>query len=198
MNGEFGIGIAGLLIVVFAFVAVFAWLIGNYNALVRARNHCSESWSDVDTELRRRYDLIPNLVETVKGYAAHEQSLFEHVAKARSAAMAEHADVRRQAADENELISGMNRLLAVAEAYPDLKASEHFLALQHELANTENRIQRARRFYNANVRELNNRVEMFPSSIIAQSFGFVSASFYEIDDAVVRDVPLVGSGSLGA
>ena len=166
------------------------WFIGTYNALVRLRNHCDESWSDIDTELRRRYVLIPNLVETVKGYATHERDLLESVARARSAAEQNHGTPADQARDENALVGGLRQLLAVAEAYPELKADEHFAALQRQLAETEDRIQRSRRFYNANVRDLRNRIEAFPSNMVAGMFGFRPREFFEVDEAV-RVAPAV-------
>lgn len=167
------------------------WVAVLYNGLVRHRNHVEESWSDIDTELRRRYDLIPNLVETVKGYAAHERDVFERVTAARNAAMANHASLKEQARDENALVGCLRQLFAVSEAYPALKANENFLQLQEELTNTEDRIQRARRFYNANVRDLNNRVLTVPSNLVANMFGFKTREFFEIEDASIRQPPAV-------
>jgi LemA protein len=167
---------------------IVLWLVLNYNSLVRIRQHVRESWSDIDTELKRRYDLIPNLVEAVKGYAAHERELLERVTAARATAMASTGSPGRQASDEKPLVDGMRQLLAVAESYPDLKASENFLALQNELVTTEDRIQRSRRFYNANVRELNTRCEVFPSNIVASMFGFEPEEFFEVESSVVREV----------
>jgi LemA protein len=162
-----------------------------YNGLVRMRNHVAESWSDIDTELKRRYDLIPNLVETVKGYAKHEKEVLEGVVKARNAAMANHGSPSSQAKDENAMIGSLKQLFAVVEGYPELKANQNFLKLQEELINTEDRIQRARRFYNGNVRDLNVRVETFPSSLIASMGGFKQAEFFEIDEAIQRQAPQV-------
>ena len=167
------------------------WFIATYNALIRTRNHCRESWADIDTELRRRYDLIPNLVETVKGYAAHERETLEAVTTARAAAVASTGSPAAQARDENTLVAALNRVFAVVEAYPDLKASDNFLSLQEELANTEDRIQRARRFYNANVRDMNNKVETVPSNLVANMFSFKREEFFEIQDAAVRQLPAV-------
>ena len=167
------------------------WLIANYNAMVRLRQQCRESWSGIDTELRRRYDLIPNLVETVKGYATHERQVLQSVVEARNRAVASTGSPAEQAVDENTLVRAVRQLFAVAEGYPDLKASRNFLALQHELANTEDRIQAARRFYNANVRDLNTRIEVFPSSLVAGLFGFRPEQFFEIEDALVRQPPAV-------
>ncbi|HPD32430.1 MAG TPA: LemA family protein [Phycisphaerae bacterium] len=158
-----------------------------YNGLVRARNACDESWADIDTELRRRYDLIPNLVECVKGYAVHEKETLERVIKARNIAMENHGSPESQAKDENVLVGALRQVFALAESYPQLKANENFLHLQEELANTEDRIQRSRRFYNANVRDLNNRIDVFPSNLIASSFGFGKREYFEIEDALVRE-----------
>jgi len=173
-------------------LVLLVWVIGMYNMLVRLRQHCRESWSSIDTELQRRYDLIPNLVATVKGYAAHERQTFEAVIEARNRAVSSTGSPESQARDENVLVGTLRSLFAVAEAYPDLKASENFLALQRELANTEDRIQAARRFYNANVRDNNVRIEVFPSNIIAGAFGFGLEEYFEIEDASVRVPPKVG------
>jgi len=169
-------------------------IIGMYNSLVRGRNHVQESWAGIDTELKRRYDLIPNLVETVKGYAAHEREVFERVVEARTRALASSGSAADQARDEKELVGALKSLFAVAEGYPDLKASENFLHLQRELVETENRIQAARRFYNANVRDFNDRCQMFPTSIMAGMFGFRSAEFFEVESALVRETPNVAFG----
>ena len=174
-----------------ALLVVLVWFVANYNAMVRLRQHVRESWSDVDTELKRRYELIPNLVETVKGYATHEREVLQAVVDARSRAVASTGPVDQQAADENALAGTLRRLFAVAEGYPELKASANFLALQEELANTEDRIQAARRFYNANVRDLNTRVAVFPSNLVASMFGFRAAPFFEVEDAHVRRPPTV-------
>jgi LemA protein len=160
-----------------------------YNSLVKLRNLVKESWSDVDTELKRRYDLIPNLVETVKGYAAHEREVLEQVARTRAEAAADHGPVGHQSHTEQALQDSLGRLFAVAERYPDLKASVNFLELQHELSNTENRIQAARRFYNGNVRDYNSRCQMFPSSIIAAMFRFESADFFRLTLGAEREAP---------
>ena len=178
-----------LLILLGIALLVLIWAIFNYNGLVKLRQHCRESWSGIDTELRRRYDLIPNLIQTVKGYAAHEREVLQAVTDARTQASASSGTPKAQAADENVLIGALQRLLAVVENYPDLKASGNFLELQKELANTENRIQAARRFYNGNVRDMNTRVESFPSNIIAALFSFRQEEFFEIADVAVREVP---------
>lgn len=175
-------------------VVFLVWFLGTYNGLVRLRNHCSESWAGIDTELKRRYDLIPNLVETVKGYARHEREVLAAVTEARTRAVNSIGSPASQAEDENRLVRSMRGLFAVAEAYPDLKANQNFLRLQQELINTEDRIQAARRFYNANVRDYNNRVEMFPSSLIAGLFNFQKDEFFEVEAAVVGQAPRVGTG----
>ncbi len=144
-------------------VALTVWVIFLYNSLVKTRQMVRESWSGIDTELKRRYDLVPNLTEAVKAYAAHEKEVLAKVTAARARAVASIGDPGSQARDENALVAGLQNLLAVAEDYPDLKASRHFLDLQAELANTEDRIQAARRFFNANVRDLNTKVEAFPT-----------------------------------
>ena len=167
------------------------WLIGTFNGLVRLRNHCKESWSDIDTELKRRHNLIPNLVETVKGYATHEKEVFERVIEARNQADVPHESVKQQSADETTLVHQVDRLFALAEDYPDLKADRNFLQLQDELVNTEDRIQAARRFFNANVRDMNNRVEMFPSSIVAGMGNFPMWDYFEVADLNVRIAPKV-------
>lgn len=166
----------------FPIVLIALWAIRVYNALVRADNTCDESWSGIETELRRRHDLIPTLVETVKGYASHEQHTLDRVTTARSVAASPHDSPTAQARDESILTGALNRLAALAESYPDLKANRNFLRLQDELATTEDRIQRARRFYNANVRELANRVEMFPSNLVALAFGFRAREYFELEE----------------
>jgi LemA protein len=171
---------------------ILIWAILIYNGLVRLRQHCRESWAGIDTELKRRYDLVPNLVSTVKGYAAHERALFQSVTEARSRAVASTGSPEAQAADENVLVDALRRLLAVVESYPNLKASDHFLELQRELANTEDRIQAARRFYNGNVRDMNTRIEAFPSNIIAALFRFDLQEFFEIADVGAREAPRAG------
>lgn len=175
---------------VFLLIALL-WLIGTYNGLVRLRNHCHESWSGIDTELKRRYELIPNLVETVRGYAQYERDVLERVVQARSRAIASTGTPQSQAHDENALIGSLQSLLAVVERYPDLKANQNYLQLQTELVNTEDRIQAARRFYNANVRDLNTRVEVIPSNLVAGLFGFQREEFFEIGSACERTAPSV-------
>src|SRR6266704_6847095 len=156
----------------------------SYNRFVSQRNLIRNAWANIDTELRRRYDLIPNLVETVKGYASHEREVFENVTKARAMATSATGSPAEQAAAEGPLVAALGKLFAVAEAYPDLKANQNFLALQSELSNTEDRLQTARRFYNSNVRDYNRRVQSFPSNLVASSFGFKEEQFFEVDEAL--------------
>jgi len=156
----------------------------SYNRFVSQKQMIKDAWANIDTELRRRYDLIPNLVETVKGYASHEREVFENVTKARAAATAATGSPAEQAAAEGPFVAAMRQLFAVAENYPELKANQNFLALQQELANTEDRLQTARRFYNSNVRDFNRRVQAFPSSLIANSFHFEAAEFFEVEESI--------------
>lgn len=162
-----------------------------YNRLVRLRNRVQESWRQIDVELNRRHDLIPNLVETVKGYAAHERETLEAVVQARTAAATTGSSPAEQARQEGALGQALGRLFALAESYPDLKANTNFLELQRELSDTEDRIAAGRRYYNANVRELNTAVETFPSNVVAGMFGFRRAEYFEVDDAAVRSVSKV-------
>jgi LemA protein len=152
-----------------------------FNRLVSLRTRVDNGWSQIDVQLRRRADLIPNLVQTVKGYAAHERELFERVTEARTRSI-EASGVRAQADAENQVTAGLRQLLAVVEAYPDLKANENFLALQEELVATESKIAYARQFYNDQVMRLNTLIQSFPSSLVAGAFGFEERSFFEIDD----------------
>ncbi len=180
-----------IIIIVAVVVIIALWATAQYNGLVRLRNLVQESWKQIDVELQRRHDLIPNLVETVKGYAKHESGTFEAVTAARTAASAPGSTVAQQAAQENVLTQALGRLFAVAEAYPDLKANIGFQQLQQELTNTEDRIAAGRRFYNANVRELNTKIEVFPTNLIAGMFGFTKAEYFEVDDQAVRTTPEV-------
>ena len=164
------------------------YFILTYNTLVALRNHIADSWGNIDTELKRRYDLIPNLVATVKGYAAHEREVFERVTQLRAQCMANKGAINEQAINENLLAGAIQKLLAVVENYPKLKADQNYLELQHELVNTEDRIQAARRFFNGNVRDYRNKCETFPSSIIANMFGFEKKDFFNVDSSV-REVP---------
>ena len=162
-------------------VLVVLWLIVTYNSLVRSKNRTDESWSDIDVQLKRRHDLIPNLMNTVKGYAKHESSVFEKVTQARTAAMQATSPAALGQA-ENMLTGALKSLFAVAEAYPELKASQNFLELQRDLTVTEDKIQAARRFYNTNFRHLNIKLESFPTNLIGSSLGFQKREFFEIAD----------------
>jgi LemA protein len=162
-------------------VLLVLWAVGAYNGLIRLRNLVQEAWRQIDVELKRRHDLIGNLVETVKGYAAHERGTLEDVVKARSVAMAGGQSPAQQAQSEGLLSAALGRLLAVAEAYPDLKANQSFLSLQGELTSTEDRIAASRRYYNANVRELNTRVETVPSNVVAGLFHVGRAEYFETE-----------------
>ena len=171
-------------------VVVGLWFMFTYNGLVRLRNGVKNAWSQIDVQLKRRYDLIPNLVETVKGYAAHERGTFDEVTKARQAGI-DASTVKDQAEAENMITGALRRMFAVAEAYPELKANQNFLALQEELASTENKIGFARQYYNDTVQEFNTRQEVFPANLVASMLGFQRADFFEIDDATQRDAPKV-------
>ncbi len=161
-------------------VIAVLWFAGAYNHFVKLNTRTSEAWSDIDVQLKRRYDLIPNLVNTVKGYATHESSAFENVTKARSQAMSAGTPAEKGQA-ENLLTGALKSVFAIAEAYPDLKANQNFLALQNELSDTENKIQAARRFYNGNVRDLNVSVDSFPSNLIANMFHFAKRDFFDLE-----------------
>jgi len=161
---------------------VVLWVIYAFNSFVGLVNRTKEAWADIEVQLKRRYDLIPNLVNTVKGYATHESSAFENVTKARSMAMGATGPTGEHAEAENMLTGALKSIFAIAEAYPDLKANQNFLALQAELSDTENKIQSARRFYNANVRDLNIKVESFPGNIIAKMFRFSKMEFFDLGD----------------
>ena len=186
--------------IVIALVAVLAIsYVVSYNRFVRQRNLVHESWRQIDVELTRRHDLIPNLVETVKGYAAHERTVLEEVTQARTAAVSAVGGASGPAATaqaENTLVRSLGGLFAVAENYPTLKADSNFLALQQQLAETEDRIAAGRRFYNGNVRALNTRVEAFPSSIVASTFHFSRAEYFEVEEPEVRAPVAVDFSSL--
>jgi LemA protein len=156
------------------------WAIAIYNGLVRLKNRVDEAWSDIDVQLKRRYDLIPNLVNTVKGYASHEKEVFEKVTEARTRAMAAQS-AGDKAKAENMLSQTLKSLFAVAEAYPDLKANQNFLELQRELTDTEDKIQASRRFYNGNVRDFNIKIQVFPNNIFAGMLGFTAREFFEAE-----------------
>jgi len=175
-----------LWIVIIAVVAVVFWFVAVYNSLIRLRNQTDEAWSDIDVQLKRRYDLIPNLVESVKGYAKHERELFEKVTQARAAAMGAKS-IEDKGKAENMLSGTLKSLFAVAENYPELKANENFLKLQDELSDTENKIQAARRFYNGNVRDINIRIESFPSNIVASMFNFGKREFFELEEEAAKE-----------
>jgi LemA protein len=172
-----------VLIVVLAVIVVIALgFVASYNRFVRQRNAVQTAWADVDTELKRRYDLVPNLVSTVQGYAAHERGVFEDVARTRSAAGAAQGAAAASAA-EGPFAAALGRLMAVAENYPELKANQNFLQLQATLTDTEDRIQSSRRFYNANVQQFNTRIQAFPSNVVAGLFHFTAADFFNIGEA---------------
>jgi LemA protein len=160
----------------------------SYNRFVNQRNLIRNAWANIDTELQRRYDLIPNLVETVKGYASHERGTLEAVTQARAGAVAATGTPAEQAAAEGPLVGALRQLFAVSERYPDLKANQSFLSLQHELAVTEDRLQAARRFFNANVQDYNRRAQSFPSTLIARQFGFAAEQFFEIEAAIREEI----------
>jgi LemA protein len=179
-----------LVFVVLIVVAVF-WVMGMYNGLVGSRNEVKNSWSQIEVQLKRRHDLIPNLVEAVKGYMGHERGTLEAVTKARQQAVEVTGSVEERAKVENALSQTLRSLFAVAEAYPDLKANQNFLALQEELTSTENKIGFARQYYNDAVLRINNRIQMFPSSIIAGMFNFQQEKFFEVEAPEDRQVPQV-------
>ena len=172
-----GIGIIILVVI----VVLAAGIIGIYNGLIKLKNRVDEAWSDIDVQLKRRYDLIPNLVNTVKGYAAHEKELFEKVTEARTAAMGAGTPAEKEQA-ENALSGTLKSLFAVAENYPDLKANQNFLELQRELTDTEDKIQAARRFYNGNVRDFNTKIQVFPTNIFAGMLNFTKREFFAAEE----------------
>jgi LemA protein len=179
-----------LLIFLGLIVVVVAWVVGIYNSLVGLRNRVKEAWAQVDVQLKRRYDLIPNLMETVKGYMSHERETLEAVTQAR-AAVSGAGDMGARMAAEGGLTGALGRLFAVSESYPDLKASTNFLALQEELASTENKISFSRQFYNESVMQMNNKVQMFPGNIIAGMFNFGTEEFFEVTEEAEREAPKV-------
>lgn len=179
-----------ILYIVLGVVAVIAfWFIAVYNGLITLRNRTDEAWSDIDVQLKRRHDLIPNLVNTVKGYATHERELFENVTQARAAAMGAKSP-EESAKAENQLTAALKTLFAVAENYPELRASENFSKLQDELSDTENKIQASRRFYNGNVRDFNTKLQKFPTNLVAGMLGFKKYEFFEIEQ-MERETPEV-------
>ena len=171
-------------------VLALLWAVAIYNGLVRRRNMVAEGWSGIEAQLKRRADLIPNLVETVKGYAAHERTTFDELARLRSASQTGQ-DIAQRAATEQAITAAIGRVMAVAEAYPQLRASENFQSLQKDLSTIEDEIQLARRYYNGAVRDYNVMTEQFPSNLIASSFSFSKAPFFEIENAADRAVPKV-------
>jgi LemA protein len=177
--------VLGIWLIVAAVAVLAIYVIYVFNKLVRTKNRVNNAWSQIDVQLRRRYDLIPNLVETVKGYATHERELFEEVAHARASGE-QAGTVQDQATAENQITSGLRRLIAVAENYPELKANQNFLALQEELTSTESKIAFARQFYNDQVTILNNLIQSFPSNIVAKTFAYQPREFFEIDETAAR------------
>jgi LemA protein len=180
-----------VLLVLVGVVAVVAlWFVFTYNGLVRLRNQVKNAWSQIDVQLKRRYDLIPNIVETVKGYAAHEKETFERVIQARQRGI-DASGVKQQQEAENMITGALRQLFALSEAYPNLKANENFLALQEELSSTENKIGFARQYYNDTVKDFNIRQEVFPANLVASMLGFQPADFFEIEEASQREAPKV-------
>jgi len=165
--------------IILAAIVVIA--IGIYNSLIRSRNRVDEAWSDIEVQLKRRYDLIPNLVETVKGFARQESSVLENVTKARSAAM-QAGSMQEKLKDENQLSGALKSLFAVAESYPDLKSNTNFLQMQSDLTDTEDKIQASRRFYNGTVRDFNTKLQVFPTNLFASMLGFKVREFFDIDE----------------
>lgn len=179
-----------LTIIVAAVVVVAIWLILTYNILIKLRNRSKEAWADIDVQLKRRHNLVPNLVRTVKAYASHERQLFEKIADARARAMGAKQPTDKAEA-ENMLSGTLKTLFAVSEDYPDLRASQNFFELQKELRDTEDKIQAARRFYNSNVRDLSIKIESFPSNIVANVFNFKKMELFELEEPEARAVPKV-------
>lgn len=179
-----------LYILIGVLVLLALWLVGAYNGLVRLRNRVKEGWAQIDVQLKRRYDLIPNLVETVKGYASHEKETLERVIAARQQGI-QAGSVGEKAEAENMISGALRQIFALSESYPDLKANQNFLALQEELTSTENKIGFARQYYNGEVRNLNTRIEMFPTNMIAGMFGFKQAEYFELEDDAAREAPSV-------
>lgn len=177
-------------IIIVVLVAVAGWVLMAYNSLIRGRNQVKEAWSDIDVQLKRRHNLIPNIVQTVKGYASHERDTLDSVTQARAKAL-EAKSPEEHAKAENMLSATLKTLFAVSESYPDLKANANFLELQRELSDTENKIQASRRFYNTNVRDYNTSIESVPKNIIANMFSFKQKQFFELDDEGARAVPEV-------
>lgn len=188
----------GLILVLAPVALVLLWGVATFNRFVRLRQHIKESWSDIDVELKRRYELIPNLVATVKGYAAHEREVLEDVTELRNRAAASRGSAASQAVAESALMLGMKKLFAVVEGYPELKASSNFISLQEQLAETEDRIAAARRFFNGNVRDMNVTLQSFPTSIVGSMFNFEPGTFFKLDAEAERVVPRVCPTNQGA
>ena len=181
-----------LYIIIAIIVVVGLWVAGTYNGLIATRNRTDEAYSDIDVQLKRRYDLIPNLVEAVKGYAKQEKTVLEDVTTARANAIAAGGQgVAAQQNAENQLTGALRSVFAVAEAYPELKSSANFMQLSGELTDTENKLEAARRFYNANVRDFNTRLQVFPTNVIGGMLHFVKRDLFEIDNATMKDAPKV-------
>ena len=179
----------GVYVLLGVLAVLLLWYFGTYNGLVRLKQHMRESWHNIDVQLQRRYDLIPNLVATVKGYAKHERELLTRLMEERAKAHANHGSVASQEADEKPLVRSLGKVIALAENYPDLKADRQFLELQEELVDTEDRIAAARRFFNGNVRDYNTRCQQIPSSIVASMAGHRPESFWEVEEASARERP---------
>lgn len=177
-----------IIIIAFVVAVIVIWIIAVYNGLIKSKNRAEEAWSDIDVQLKRRHNLIPNLVETVKGYASHEKETLEKVVQARNMAMQAQSgnDAKKLAEAENMLSSTLKSIFALSESYPDLKANQNFLELQRELSDTENKIQASRRFYNGNIRDFNTKLEVFPTNMIAKQLKFNKKEFFEIKDAEER------------
>lgn len=175
-----------IIYIIIAVLLIIAWL---YNSLIRAKNRVGEAWSDIEVQLKRRYDLIPNLVNTVKGYAAHESGVFEKVTAARTQAM-NAGTMQERLKDENMLSGALKSLFAVAENYPDLKANQNFLQLQNDLTDTEDKIQASRRFYNGTVRDFNTKLQVFPTNLFASIMGFKAREFFDIDEKGPESQPV--------
>ena len=179
-----------LIIILVVLVVMGLWIVMIYNGLIKLKVRTNEAWSDIDVQLKRRYDLIPNLINTVKGYATHEKELFENVTKARANAM-NAQNPEEKAGAENMLTGALKSLFAVSENYPQLRANENFLELQRELSDTENKIQASRRFYNGNVRDLNTKIQIFPDSIVANMLKIGKREFFEIEEEKEKETPKV-------
>ena len=190
-----GLALGGMAMIVLLVIGglallVVGWLVLTYNGLVRLRNGVKNAWAQIDVQLRRRYDLIPNLVETVKGYAAHEKETFENVVKARQAGI-DASNIKEQGQAENMITGALRQLFALSEAYPDLKANQNFLSLQEELASTENKIGFARQYYNDAIQTFNTRQQMFPANMVARMMGFEPSDFFELEEVEMREAPKV-------